>query len=212
MTKTIYTGEELAEALSDGSFEHAPRSTVLVGLIKKSDNKGSVAFTISGCDTWVNIPSNMIESAEHLGFSRCGDHSYAKVKLKLFEPKNVDAKVIWSLLLNYFSRSIRGSTTNFDKIIYPNSTEQGFSDFRVPKPIGASPYGKPLYAAVRQGRVGLETEDGCFYEECGSCGVGINSFGVMYCLQSSEGPNSACVESFCLSVTLGPIVIEGFHR
>ncbi len=88
MTKIVYNGKELAEALIKGSFEDTPESTVLEGLVKTSENKDSVAFTISGCDAWVDIPTDMIQSAEYLGIHRCRDHSHPKVKFTLHEPMN----------------------------------------------------------------------------------------------------------------------------
>jgi hypothetical protein len=67
-------------------------------MVKESDDQSSIAFTPSGCETWVDIPVSMIERAEHAGHRRCDDHSHPVFRITLKEAKSDQAKVFSALL------------------------------------------------------------------------------------------------------------------
>jgi hypothetical protein len=93
-----YTGEALRDALKAGTLEKPRGSVELVGMVKESDDESSIAFTPRGCDTWVDIPTSMIEGAQHVGHRRCDDHSHPVFRITLKEPEGDKAKVFSALL------------------------------------------------------------------------------------------------------------------
>lgn len=96
MDGTSLTGNALESALKDDSF--APSGYTVVGMTKASDQAKHVAFTNGGCDAWVDIPTEMIEKAEHLGDSPCKDHSHPVFRLTLAIPKDKHAAVLYALM------------------------------------------------------------------------------------------------------------------
>jgi hypothetical protein len=96
MKEKTFTGAELEKALIND--ELAKSGIELVGMVKSSEKTGYVNFTRSGCDTWVDLPTNMIEQAENLGQSGCKDHSHPVFKIILKESKNPEAQILSALL------------------------------------------------------------------------------------------------------------------
>src|SRR5919204_5438697 len=95
MPEQVFTGETLAEALKSGALDQP--STVLVGMVKPSGSDDHVAFALRGCDEWVDLPTQIIERAEHLGSRRCDDHSHPVFRVTLKESDDPQAKLLGSL-------------------------------------------------------------------------------------------------------------------
>lgn len=94
-TKT-YKGSSLEAAVRDGALEHP--QIQLTGMVKPSDKSGHVQFARGGCETWVDLPTDLIDEAEHLGQQPCRDHAHPVFKVTLKEPKDPAARVLASLL------------------------------------------------------------------------------------------------------------------
>ena len=98
MAGEAYSGEALRDALKAGTFDKPHGSVELVGMVKESDDESSIAFTPRGCETWVDVPISMIDSAEHVGHRRCDDHSHPVFRITLKEAEGDEAKVLSALL------------------------------------------------------------------------------------------------------------------
>jgi hypothetical protein len=96
MQDESFTGEALERALVNDELSQL--GLELLGMVKASDQEGYVSFTGSGCEDWVDIPTQMIKKAERVGSSKCKDHSHPVFKLTLKEWKNAVAKVLSALL------------------------------------------------------------------------------------------------------------------
>ncbi|WP_193045258.1 hypothetical protein [Mycolicibacterium baixiangningiae] len=96
MRAKTYDGAALEEALRSDLFANA--GVELVGMLKPTDKSGHIQFTKSGCDAWVELPTSMIDNAEHLGQARCKDHSHPIFKILLKEATSPEAKVLATLL------------------------------------------------------------------------------------------------------------------
>lgn len=89
-------GPALERALGEHKFDQA--KTQLMGMVKASENEGHVSFAPGGCESWVDIPSAMINEAEHLGDQPCKERSHPVFRLSLNEPTDPQAKVLMQLL------------------------------------------------------------------------------------------------------------------
>ena len=59
---------------------------VLDGMAKPAENDGAaILFSPAGCESWVRVPTDLIESAEHLGELACKDHTHPHVRIHLKE-------------------------------------------------------------------------------------------------------------------------------
>jgi hypothetical protein len=96
MGEAYFDGVALEKALAEHKFNKS--STQLIGMVKSSEKPGCVSFTPAGCDSWVDVPSDMIAEAEHIGHQPCKDHSHPVFRLLLKEPTDPQAKVLMALL------------------------------------------------------------------------------------------------------------------
>lgn len=96
MSGKSFSGEDLEEALTEGTLTQA--QTPLTGMVKPSEKSGHVSFSQAGCDTWVDLPTDMIERADHVGKRPCRDHSHPLMRITLNEPEDPEAKTLLSLL------------------------------------------------------------------------------------------------------------------
>jgi hypothetical protein len=97
MAEDRFTGSSLEEALRSGKLEESG-SLELVGMVKAAEEPGKISFTRTDCDSWVDIPTNLIDSAEQLGQRSCGVHSHPLFRVQLKEPKDPEARVLAALL------------------------------------------------------------------------------------------------------------------
>jgi hypothetical protein len=120
------TGESLAQALESGALEPAPpAAAALVGMVKLSETPGCVAFTPAGCDAWVDVPTDMIESAQHIGERRCDDHRHPVVRMMFKEPASAEARVLRQLLAA-FSHGSRPDGTRAGPARIPRRASLGW--------------------------------------------------------------------------------------
>jgi len=96
MGEANYTGAALEKALASGELHD--QSTTLTGMVKASDTKAHVSFSLWGCDSWVDIPTSMIESAERAGTRPCSGHSHPVMKIKLKAPSSAEGQILLALL------------------------------------------------------------------------------------------------------------------
>ena len=122
MEKTKYTGSSLETALADGSLRQS--GTELVGMVKSSKLKEHIAFTSSGCNNWVDLPTDMIDNAIQIGVNPCKDHSHPMMKITLKEATNQEAKVL-AALLSTSSKSTRTATKGTEGNNYYYSRDGG---------------------------------------------------------------------------------------
>jgi hypothetical protein len=96
MPGQTFTGQALVNALKAGEFDHP--GIVLTGMVKPSEQQDHVSFAHGGCDTWVDLPTSMIEHAEHVGSRPCEEHSHPVFRITLGESDDPQAKVLGQLL------------------------------------------------------------------------------------------------------------------
>jgi hypothetical protein len=106
MAAQEFSGDALLQALEKGELTSpVATGTTLVGMVKRSDQPGCLSFTPAGCDTWVDMPTSMIEKAVHLGERRCKDHSHAVVRVTLKQPADAEGQLLAKLLMASSPRS-----------------------------------------------------------------------------------------------------------
>ncbi len=96
MTGEVFSGETLAEALESGALEQP--ATTLVGMVKPSEQDAHVAFARGGCDSWIDVPTTIIERAEHIGTRPCEDHSHPVLRITLKETNDPQAKLLGAMV------------------------------------------------------------------------------------------------------------------
>lgn len=96
MTETTLSGEELEKALLEGDLAQA--QVQLTGMVKPSETEGYISFSQSGCEAWVDVPTSLIEKADHVGHTPCRDHVHPLMEIALKEPEDREAKALQALL------------------------------------------------------------------------------------------------------------------
>lgn len=96
MAKTTLTGRDLEQALKQGKLSQ--KGAVLTGMAKPSEKDGHIAFTRSGCDAWIDLPTELIEQAEHVGNQTCKDHMHPVVRITLKDSESPEGLLLASLL------------------------------------------------------------------------------------------------------------------
>jgi len=134
MPEETFTGEALEKALVNDELSRP--EVELVGMVKSSDQKAYVSFTMSGCDDWVDIPTGLIERAEKIGWSRCRDHSHPVFKLTFKEPQTPEGRIFSALLAQRVSRQPAAPI--------PTGPSQGplpgaYAEIRRDRPFGEQP-------------------------------------------------------------------------
>lgn len=102
MNSKSFSGADLEKALTEGALTQA--QTFLTGMVKPSEKSGHVSFSQAGCDTWVDLPTDMIESADQEGQRPCRDHSHPVMRITLKEPKDAQGKILLALLTQTATR------------------------------------------------------------------------------------------------------------
>lgn len=152
MAKTTYTGASLEEAVNSGSFEQP--AIELTGMVKASEYEDHIAFDRGGCENWVDLPTNLIERAEHLGQQPCRDHVHPVFRITLKESEDPAAQVFASLLATPTSIPPSSQYGPFSEQVWPGPTappvlgsQQGAA-FR-PSTAGVSPTYTPAQPVMR---------------------------------------------------------------
>lgn len=147
MVKTALTGEALEKALLEGDLTKAQYR--LTGMVKASQNKGHISFSQAGCEAWIDIPTDLIEKAEHLGQTPCSDHFHPLMSLELKESSDPMAKTLLSLLAK--QETIR-PTTPMQNMIGSHYRQSDAFDPTIPQSSlipqqSAVPYGRTFGSA-----------------------------------------------------------------
>jgi hypothetical protein len=96
MKDKIFSGEGLEEALKSEVFGQS--EIELIGMVKSSEKPGHIAFARGGCETWVDIPTKMIEQAEQLGRRPCKGHWHPQFRITLKKSDSPEARILGELL------------------------------------------------------------------------------------------------------------------
>jgi hypothetical protein len=100
MDAEMFTGEQLLAAVESGELER--QAAPIVGMVKKSEKPGCIAFSVGGCEDWIDLPVTMLDKAKRpeVGHRACKDHSHPVVELTF--KQNVDPTI--QNLLSLLSR------------------------------------------------------------------------------------------------------------
>jgi len=99
MLETRLSGADLERALNGGAFDKERSDTVtLEALVRKSKKKDHVSLGVGGCDSFVDVPTQQIASAEKIGFVMCGDHSHPRMRIVLTVSNDPTAQILSKLL------------------------------------------------------------------------------------------------------------------
>ncbi|MET4581938.1 hypothetical protein ABIE21_001428 [Conyzicola nivalis] len=177
-----FTGPELEQALLAG--ELAETGSEITGMVKPSEIEKHVSFAKSGCGTWTDIPTAMIESAERLGEQLCTDgfpHPVFRIVLK--RPDDEEAQVLANLLANSTPASSLGPQAAPFQFSSQPVGESAVGQFTgpagSPQPLPGTPV-PDQFSAVRN-RVGTgDIPIGTFPTPWGNCVV------VLTCVEHSE--------------------------
>jgi hypothetical protein len=96
MSETEFTGASLEQALKEQSLSSS--GTTLTGMVKASEKSGHIGFTQTGCETWIDLPTGMIERAERLGERPCKEHTHPLMRLTLKNAKDPHQQILLALL------------------------------------------------------------------------------------------------------------------
>ena len=99
MSDLKLSGVELERAINDGRLDKEHSSTTSFdALVRKSKKKDHIGLGVAGCDSFVDVPTALIASAEKTGFVMCGDHGYPRMRIALTIPDDPTAQVLSRLL------------------------------------------------------------------------------------------------------------------
>ena len=99
MPESKLSGAELERAINDGRLDMEHSSTMTFdALVRKSKKKDHVSLSVAGCDSFVDVPTALIASAEKTGFVMCGDHGYPRMRIALNVSDDPTAQVLSRLL------------------------------------------------------------------------------------------------------------------
>ena len=117
------TGSALEKALRSGELD-AP-SLEIVGMVKASDEKGKISFSPTDCESWTDVPTDLIKHAERVGESPCRDHTHPVFRLVLADSDDPAAKVLSAVLASWrrsrprpFLTGVRGGHQGLAALIW----------------------------------------------------------------------------------------------
>jgi hypothetical protein len=93
-----WTGASLEKALRSGELDRP--ALELVGMVKSAESAGKISFTPTDCESWVDIPTDLIEKAEQVGQRSCRDHIHPVFRLTLKKPEDPEAQILAALLMS----------------------------------------------------------------------------------------------------------------
>lgn len=96
MQEQTFTGESLAKFLKEDAASLS--GTHLAGMVKPSEKEGHVSFSRSGCETWIDLPIEIIAQAQLLGQARCRDHVHPLFDITLKETQDPAARILAAVL------------------------------------------------------------------------------------------------------------------
>jgi hypothetical protein len=93
------SGKALEKALRGGEFDKP--SLEIVGMVKASEEAGNVSFSPTDCESWIDVPTDLIASAERVGDRPCRDHSHPVFRLVLKESDDPSAKLLAAVVASF---------------------------------------------------------------------------------------------------------------
>ena len=103
MQDRTFDGASLENALKTGALEGKKSAITVSGMIKTSEHAGHIGFTAAGCESWIDLPVTMIDTAKHIGESRCKDHSHPLMEITL-KNRTTHKPKYWPLFLLNLAR------------------------------------------------------------------------------------------------------------
>lgn len=91
-----YSGQELVKALQEGAFQRP--TPEIVGMVKTSEKEDHIAVSLQGCENWLDIPTDMIDNAEQIGWQPCHDRGHPLMRIRLKGATTPEAKIFSALL------------------------------------------------------------------------------------------------------------------
>lgn len=79
-----HTPEEFLSRMANGELPEPVRLSV-VGMVKTGESAGSLQFTTTGCETWLDLPIEAVESFAHIKHVPCKEHQHPLVIVR-FKP------------------------------------------------------------------------------------------------------------------------------
>ena len=81
MEAKTFTGEQLLAAVESGQLER--EAAPIVGMVKKSEKPGCIAFSLGGCEDWIDLPVSLLDGARRseVGQRACKDHFHPMMEL-----------------------------------------------------------------------------------------------------------------------------------
>ncbi len=76
-------------------------------MVKASDEDGTIGFSPTDCESWVDVPTDVIETAEHVGHRPCRDHSHPVFRLTLKQSDDPEARILSTLLASSALPAVR---------------------------------------------------------------------------------------------------------
>jgi hypothetical protein len=70
------------------------------GMLRTSENLQAVQFAPGGCDTWIELPFQLVDSAENIGDRLCREGMYPVFRIKLREPSDPVGQMLLAALLS----------------------------------------------------------------------------------------------------------------
>jgi hypothetical protein len=98
MERQVLSGSELEEALRSGSLNEP--SFEIEGMVRVSEKLGIVQIAPGGCETWIELPVELIEHSERSGDRPCRDRIYPVFKIRLIEPSDPVSQMLLAALLS----------------------------------------------------------------------------------------------------------------
>ena len=133
MNSKSFSGMDLEQALKEGELTHPAAS--LTGMVKPSEKSGHVSFSQAGCETWIDLPTDMIERADQEGQRPCRDHSHPVVRITLKEPKDAQGKILLALLTQAAPSPSKARYVD-ELMAYPDPTPETGVSFKQNAPLG----------------------------------------------------------------------------
>jgi hypothetical protein len=96
MAQGTLSGTELEQSLrSEGSGQP---SYELEGMLRALPKLGVIQFSPRDCDSWVDLPVELIERADRTGDYACRDVLYPVFRIKFREPSDQTARALLAAL------------------------------------------------------------------------------------------------------------------
>jgi hypothetical protein len=105
MNSPAMSAKEFAEKLNSGNLKS---SAHIFGKVKKSESKNEVLFAFKAPElNWMPLPISMIEHVHVIKSFKIGDEDVSLVKIKLNQPSDKDARVLYDLLAGMSEKLMR---------------------------------------------------------------------------------------------------------